>query len=118
MELKRLPNDGDVVRLELVDRLIKGDPSLDREHVAGIVGNGGFSNKVLLCLAETDFIDSSGLWWLLECHKQFSKAGGRLVIHSVPPQVMDTLMMMRLELVLRLADDEAAALGLVRGESE
>jgi len=118
MELKRLSDDGEVVRLELAERVIKSDPSLDSEHVAAIVGDGGFSNKVLLSLAETEYIDSSGLWWLLECQKQFAKAGGKLVIHSVPPQVMDTLMMMRLELVLQLAEDESAALDLVRGESE
>jgi anti-anti-sigma factor len=71
---------------------------------------------VLLSLAETEFIDSSGLSWLLECHQKFCDAGGWLVIHSVPPGVMDTLMMMRLELVLNLVENETDALKLVRGE--
>jgi hypothetical protein len=109
VKLERVSDNADVVCLRAVDSVIRGDPSPDLNGVGDLLGEQGYSGLTLLSLADTEFIDSSGLSWLLECHQKFSDAGGRLVIHSVPPSVMDTLMMMRLELVLNVAEDEAAA---------
>jgi anti-anti-sigma factor len=117
MKLKRLSDDADAVRLQVLDRIINGDPSSDFSEVADLLGDRGYNGQVLLSLVETESIDSSGLSWLLECHKRFSGAGGKLVLHSIPPSVMDTMMMMRLELVLRLAEDEPAALEILRGDN-
>ena len=117
MELNRLSDDGDVVRLEVADRTVQCAASPDMEPMGDMLGSRGFAGKALLSLLETEFIDSSGLWWLLLCHKRFTEAGGKLVIHSVPGNVLDTMLMMRLEAVLQLADDEPAALELVRGDS-
>lgn len=116
MKLERISNESGVVRLRAVDRVVRGDPSPDLAEIGDLLTDHGYDSDVLLSLAETEFIDSSGLSWLLECHQKFSQAGGKLVIHSVPPSVMDTLMMMRLELVLHLVADENAAFKLVRGE--
>jgi len=117
VKLERVTDRGDVVNLRAVDSVIRGDPSPDLNGFADLLAERGYGGPVLLSLAETEFIDSSGLSWLLECHQKFCDAGGKLVVHSVPPSVMDTLMMMRLELVLNLAEDEAAALKLVGGEN-
>jgi len=118
VKLKRLSDDtDDVVRLLAEDRVIRGDPSPDLGEITDLLAERGYGCRVLLNLTDTEFIDSSGLSWLLECHQKFSEAGGTLVIHSVPPTVLDTLKMMRLELVLHVAEDESAALKLVRGET-
>ena len=117
MKLKRLSDNGDVVRLEAVDPIINGDPTPDFSQMADLLDDRGYSGKALLSLADTEFIDSSGLSWLLECHQKFNRAGGKLAIHSIPPTVADTLAMMRLELVLTLADDETAALERMQGDS-
>ena len=116
MKLKRLSNDSDVVRLQVVDRLIHGDPAPDLSEITELLDDRGHAGKVLLSLEDSEFIDSSGLSWLLECHQRFSESGGTLVIHSVPPAVLDTFMMMRLDLVFQIAEDESAALKIVRGE--
>jgi anti-anti-sigma factor len=116
MKLKRLSDNGDVVRLEAVDPVINGDPTPDFSQMADLLDQRGYAGKAVLSLDDTEFIDSSGLSWLLECHGKFNRAGGKLAIHSIPPTVGDTLKMMRLELVLNLANDENAALECVRGD--
>jgi anti-anti-sigma factor len=117
MELKRLSEDDGVLRLQSVDPIARADPGAGLREMEDSLGDQGYAGKVLLSLSETEFIDSSGLSWLLTCQKRFCEAGGRLVIHSIPSSVSDVLMMMRLELVLELAEDESAALELLRGDT-
>ncbi len=69
----------------------------------------GYRQKVLLDLENATFIDSSGISWLMICHKHFVQAGGKVVFHSPPPLVEQTLKLLRLNLVLNLAADEDAA---------
>jgi len=88
MQLRRLSDQGDLLHLVGVEHKVQP-------------------------MAETRFIDSSGLSWLVVCHKRFVQAGGRLVLHSVSPAIMELFKMMRLELVLEIADNEDAAMELV-----
>jgi anti-anti-sigma factor len=115
MELKVLSDDGDVVRLQLAGRIVQTEERLGSDTIADVLGSRGYARHVLLSLQETEFIDSSGLSWLVVRHKRFCEAGGKLVVHSVPPSVSQILMMMRLELVLNLAENESTALELIRG---
>jgi len=70
---------------------------------------------VLLSLEATPFVDSSGLAWLVATHRRLREAGGKLVLHSIPPGVVDLLKIMSLDQVLNLADDESAKLFLTPG---
>ena len=117
MELKMLADDGDVLRLEVVGRIIQNEMTLTLKVMDDLLGTRGYNRKVLLSLAETRFIDSSGLSWLVVCHKRFCQSGGRLVLHSIAPTVMQLFELMRLDLALHVAPDEAAALESVRRES-
>ncbi len=118
MEVKLLSDDGQILRLEVVGRVVQSDSTPGLEPISKLLGEEGYRRRVILSLAETEYVDSSGLSWLLVCHKRFCQAGGRLVIHSVPPAVSETLCMMRLDHVLYLADDEAAAEKLAKGDAE
>jgi anti-anti-sigma factor len=74
-----------------------------------VLGSDVFQQTVLLDLGGVDYIDSSGVSWLLVAHSRFAEQGGRLILHSAPPRVRETFALLRLETVLALADDEAAA---------
>lgn len=117
MEIKIESNnsDGDVRRLRLTGRLVQSELARQSEAVEQSLAVGGKPRAVLLDLSDADFIDSSGLSWLLVWHKRHRAAGGRLILHSLPSLVMDVVKMMRLDLVLDLADDEDAALAMARG---
>jgi hypothetical protein len=53
---------------------------------------------------------------LIISHKHFVQAKGQLILHSVPPLVLQVMQIVRLPLVVPVATDEAAALALARGD--
>ena len=89
------------------------DPS--SEPLAGLLGPAVYSRKVLLNLSNSDYIDSSGVSWLLTCHKRCREAGGMLIIHSPSPMVVQILRVLRMDQVLTVADDILQARALANG---
>ena len=79
-----------------------GEPNLD-----DFVHPGGHA---LLSMADVPIIDTRRIGWLLAAHQRFHKAGGRLVLHSVRLRARESLEFLRLDRVLHIAKDEAAAL--------
>jgi anti-anti-sigma regulatory factor len=109
MKLSLLSEEGGLARVQCegpitMTQVQEGVGPLER-----LLGTEPFRRKVLFDLVKTNFIDSSGVSWMLVCHKTFSKGGGRIVFHSAPPLVQQTLTLLRMNLVLHLAADEAAA---------
>jgi anti-sigma B factor antagonist len=79
------------------------------EPLAELLGQDVYSRRILLNLAGSPYMDSSGVSWLLVCHKRCRQAGGRLVVHSYPPIIAQILRVLRMELVLQLAPTETEA---------
>lgn len=115
MELSVVSDDGDVLRLAIAGRITQSDVTPFSDRLGNLLGSAGYARRVTLGLAETDFIDSSGINWLLVRHKRFREAGGRLVVHSVSPAVLQVLEMLRMGQVFHLAEDGPAALAMARG---
>jgi len=114
MNIETRSSEGVVRRLRLTGRLVQSELAQQSEAVEQSLAVAGSPQPVLLDLSDADFIDSSGLSWLLVWHKRHRAAGGRLILHSLPSLVMDVVKMMRLDLVLDLAEDEEAALAMAR----
>jgi anti-anti-sigma factor len=108
VKLILVADEGDLVRVACEGQITQM-VSQGNEPMANLLGLGCFSRKVLLSLEKTTFINSSGISWLLICHKHFSQAGGLLVVHSVPPLVAQVLQFVRLPSIMQFAADEAAA---------
>jgi anti-anti-sigma factor len=70
---------------------------------------GDYAQNVLLSLANLVSLDSRHIGRLVTAHKRFSQAGGKLVIHSIRPQAMETVRFLRLDRVLHIAEDRRAA---------
>jgi anti-anti-sigma factor len=68
----------------------------------------------LLDLAGIDYINSTGLSWLILAHQRLARAGGRLVLHSLSEPVAATLELVNLTSLLCVVPDEAAALARAR----
>jgi anti-anti-sigma factor len=115
MKLSRVSDDGRVLCLGAAGRITQDELPRYGDEMEGLLGAGGYARHVVLSLAEVDFIDTSGISWLLARHKRFREASGKLVIHSVVPMVLEVLKVLRLHSVLHLADNEPAALALARG---
>jgi anti-sigma B factor antagonist len=80
-----------------------------------LLGTEGYGARVLMNLEKAEYIDSSGIGWLLTHHKHFLQAGGKLVLHSVPPRIQDVFNLLRMSAVLHIAPDEAGARALAQG---
>ncbi|MDZ4819319.1 MAG: STAS domain-containing protein [Planctomycetota bacterium] len=84
-------------RITYADLDFKQDPLL--VHSPDI-----YSRTVLFNLSGVEYIDSSGVSWLLTFHRKFREAGGKLILHSLHPMVLQVLQVLRLEKVLNLAE--------------
>ena len=74
------------------------------------------ARSALLSLADVVFIDTRSISWLLEVHKRFARGGGKLAVHSVRPQALESLTFLHMNHVLNIAEDETAALRLLQDE--
>lgn len=113
--LRLLSDDAGLLQLELVERSFHPDTASGLDAIGPLLGERGYARVVVLSLAATRFVSSSGLATLLTWHKRFRQAGGRLVLHSITVAVMETLRVMRMERVLTVAPDLASALEAARG---
>jgi len=114
MQLSIVSDNGGVTRVQATGQITTQDTLAGKlEPMSQLLGEAVYSRRVALNLAEATFIDSSGLGWLLLCNKRFREAAGKLVLHSVPPAILDVIKVMRLDEVLKIAEDEAAALGMM-----
>ena len=115
MQVKMVSHAGDVLHVQAEGMIGQSDLANGEEPIAALLGPDTYSRKVLLSLERSDHVDSLGVRWLLSCHKRFREAGGLLIIHSVPPLIMQVLKVMRLDRVFNLADSETAAQARAEG---
>ncbi len=61
-----------------------------------------YSRQVTLDLANTMYLDSAGVGWLIACHKRIREKGGTLKLDNVPSIVANLLRLLKLSRVLGL----------------
>ncbi len=115
MELTLVSENENILRLSVAGRIVQS-ALVAADPLSDAMGGEDYSRDVLLDMAQVEYIDSSGIGWLLARHKRFREAGGKLVIHSPSSMVSDVVKMLRLDTVFDLADDESAATVLTRGD--
>jgi anti-anti-sigma factor len=109
MDVKIVSDDGNVVRFQVSGRITQKQTEPDDEPIAKLLGKEGYSRKALLDMSQAEYIDSSGVSWLLVAHKRFRSAGGKIVTYNIPPLVLNVLKVLRMHLVFDLAGDENEA---------
>jgi anti-sigma B factor antagonist len=87
-----------------------GDPFRDQ------LGVDIYQRTLVVDMGGVDWLDSSGIGWLLSCLKKFRQSGGRLILHSVPAPVHDVFKVLNLQTTFEIVADAAAAESLTRGE--
>jgi anti-anti-sigma factor len=115
MDITTMADDVGVRRISIGGRIVQSALSEQSAALDRFLNVGESPRPLLLDLAEADYIDSSGLSWLLVWHKRYSCAHTKLVLHSIPPMVFDVLRTMRLDQVFNIADDEQSARGMLEG---
>ena len=115
MDIQTMPDEVGVRRLSVTGRITQNDLGEQWAALDRLMYPGDAPCPLLLDLGAADFVDSSGLSWLLMWHKRYNGLGTKLVLHSVPPMVFDVLRMMRLDSVFNIASDEKAARAMLQG---
>lgn len=100
MKLIVTNDDGQCVHVAVRGRVTQSDLGPIQEPLGELLGMDAYQRPVRLDLSDTSYIDSSGVGWLLSCHKRMKAAGGKLTLHSAHPTVANLLHVLRLEKVL------------------
>lgn len=104
--------------MSLAGRISQTTLGSQHDQFSQLLGEANYSQKILLSLKNTDYIDSSGIGWLLATDKKIRAAGGQLVLHSVPLDVQHVFGLMKLHKVLNIAKDHEAAVSAAGSASE
>jgi anti-sigma B factor antagonist len=78
-----------------------------RDEVRKLVAAG--QKKIVLNLADVNYIDSSGLGELVSAYTAVKNAGGELKLLNLTSKVRDLLVITKLVTVFDVKDDEASA---------
>jgi anti-anti-sigma factor len=81
-----------------------------------LLGAATFARKVVVDLQKVNYLDSSGLSWLVACHKRFVQQGGRMVLCGMSPRILQVLQFCRMDRLFGITEDEATARARLQGE--
>lgn len=94
-----------VTILDLHGRIVLGDEIDDlRSAIRNLIGEG--KKKIILNLADVDYIDSSGVGELVGSFTAVRNAGGELKLLNLSQKVKDVLYVTKLYTVFDIKDDE------------
>ena len=114
MQLSLIGEDGRVSSLRAEGEIRLGTMPNVGDPLAAVVTSDRKNRFLLLDLSRTSYIDSCGVGWIVRQHKLAKEKGGGLILHSVPPSVLQILRLLRLETILEITEDEAAAKALAK----
>lgn len=114
MRLSLESHDGDVYRVRCEGPVNLDLASPQSNPLEDLVGTEAFKQTILLDLEGTHTMTSTGVAWLVRCHQQCAKAGGRLILHSVPPMIHHVLKLLNIDRILHIAPDAKTALARIQ----
>ena len=107
---EEVAQSGDVVQISIAGRITQRELSPLHDPLGDLLGPMTYNKTVVVDLSRAEYVDSSGIGWLLSCHKRFRGGGGKLVLHSLPPVVSNVVRVLKLDTVFQLAGNQQQAL--------
>jgi len=98
-----------VTIVDISGQIVFGEESAAmRELVCDVLGEG--NRKILLNLADVNYIDSTGLGHLVSAVASVRKVKGELKLLKLTNKVLDVLQITKLHTIIDIMDDEAVAI--------
>jgi anti-sigma B factor antagonist len=98
-----------VTIVDISGQIVFGEESAAmRELVCDVLGEG--NRKILLNLADVNYIDSTGLGHLVSAVASVRKVKGELKLLKLTNKVLDVLQITKLHTIIDILDDEAVAI--------
>jgi len=107
--------NGDVLVLALDGRLAIGDAVEEFRRRIDAAIKGG-QTRLALDLKGTEYIDSSGMGFLVVAHKVARDAGGMLAMFNLTDRVVDLMLLTKLSGVFHLFASEQDAVDAIHGK--
>jgi anti-sigma B factor antagonist len=105
-----------VMVVDINGRIVLGEGDALRATINAVLFGG--EKKLLLNLAEVDYIDSTGLGELIHTHTTVLKHGGQIQFVKLTNKVRDLLQITKLYTVLDIKGDEAEAIASLNSTIE
>ncbi len=106
-----------IIILDLKGRLIVGEPSVRlRESINQEVAQT--KTRIILDLAEVDYIDSTGLGSMVICYTTLQKAGGTVKLLKLNKRNIELLLLTKLSTIFEIFGDEQDAINSFFPERE
>jgi len=100
---------GGVSILDLSGKIVLGEGDVQlKERIKDLLGDG--QRRILLNLAEVNYIDSAGLGTLIGSYTTAKRDGGSLKLVNLTKRIQDLLAITKLITVFETFDSEAEAL--------
>ena len=106
-----------VCYLSLAGKISQTAVASQADELSRLLGISNLNQQILISLQQTDYIDSSGIGWLLATDRTIRDCGGRLVLHSVPLDIQHVFGLMKLNKVLNITKDKAQATSFATGQN-
>jgi anti-anti-sigma factor len=74
-----------------------------------LLGETWNTNRVLLNLSKTAYLDSCAVGWMIGTNRSFRDGGGKLVVYSLQPSVRQLLDVLKVGKAVSMVDGEDAA---------
>jgi stage II sporulation protein AA (anti-sigma F factor antagonist) len=116
MQLKLDSQQDGICHLSLAGKISQTAVDGHSDEMSRLLGNANLNQQVLVSLQQTDYIDSSGIGWLLATDRKIRDFGGRLILHSVPLDIQHVFGLMKLHAVLKIAKDKEHATSIATEE--
>ncbi len=101
---------GDVYILDCSGKITLGEGTMAiRNTVREVLKNGG--KKIILNLADVNYIDSSGIGELVSTYTTVTNNGGKLKLLNLTKKIQELLAITKLLTVFQVYDNEQAAVG-------
>jgi anti-anti-sigma factor len=102
MQLKLVDTSDGSIGVRISGPITPETANPPNDPLVGLLGAQMFEKHVALDLEDAEFISSSGIGWLLHCHKRFEQHGGKLELRTVSKPIDQVLRLMRLQNVLNM----------------
>ena len=108
MEITKRKAGNDIEILDCKGKIVLGEGTMTvRNSVRDILAANG--KKIILNLAEVNYIDSSGIGELVSTYTTVANAGGQLKLLNLTKKIHELLQITKLLTVFQVYDDEKAA---------
>ncbi|MDX1948638.1 MAG: STAS domain-containing protein [Pirellulaceae bacterium] len=102
MKLSLGPKDDSGCVVSIAGPVTQKTTAMTADALAQIAGSDCYARNMTLDLSEATLLDSSGVNWLLKCHKQAKSSGGKLVLRRPAPIVVNVLKLLKLDSVFEI----------------